>query len=521
VDYTVGGTYPILNNGCTADQELQLTVTPKPSKIITTATICSGETYTWSANSVDYTVGGTYPILNNGCTADQELQLTVTPKPSKIITTATICSGEAYTWSANSVDYTVGGTYPILNNGCTADQELQLTVTPKPSKIITTATICSGDTYNWAVNSTAYTTGGTYTITNNGCTADQELQLTVTPKPAKIITTATICSGEIYTWSANSVDYTVGGTYPILNNGCTADQELQLTVTPKPAKVITTATICSGDTYNWAVNSTAYATGGTYTIANNGCIADQELQLTVTPKPSKIITTATICSGETYTWSANSVDYTVGGTYPILNNGCTADQELQLTVTPKPAKIITTATICSGETYTWSANSVDYTVGGTYPILNNGCTADQELQLTVTPKPAKIITTATICSGDTYNWAVNSTAYTTGGTYTITNNGCTADQELQLTVTPKPAKIMTTATICSGDTYNWAVNSTAYTTGGTYTVTNNGCTADQELQLTVTPKPSKIITAATICSGDTYNWAVNSTAYTTGGTYTV
>ncbi|MHC0443695.1 hypothetical protein, partial [Flavobacterium sp. 3-210] len=80
------------NNGCTADQELQLTVTPKPSKIITTATICSGETYTWSANSVDYTVGGTYPILNNGCTADQELHLTVTPKPSKIITTATICS---------------------------------------------------------------------------------------------------------------------------------------------------------------------------------------------------------------------------------------------------------------------------------------------------------------------------------------------------------------------------------------------------------------------------------------------
>jgi hypothetical protein len=203
--------------------------------------------------------------------------------------------------------------------------------------------------------------------------------LTVTPKPSKVITTATICSGDTYTWSANSVDYTAGGTYPIVNNGCTADQELQLTVTPKPAKVITTATICSGDTYTWTANSTAYSVGGTYPIVNNGCTADQELQLTVTPKPAKVITTATICSGETYTWSANATAYSVGGTYPIVNNGCTADQELQLTVTPKPSKVITTATICSGETYTWSANSVDYTAGGTYPIVNNGCTADQEL----------------------------------------------------------------------------------------------------------------------------------------------
>jgi hypothetical protein len=338
-----------------------LTVTPKPSKVITTATICSGETYTWTANATAYTVGGTYPIVNNGCTADQELQLTVTPKPAKVIITATICSGETYTWSANATAYSVGGTYPIVNNGCTADQELQLTVTPKPSKVITTATICSGDTYTWTANATAYTVGGTYPIVNNGCTADQELQLTVTPKPSKVITTATICSGDTYTWTANATAYTVGGTYPIVNNGCTADQELQLTVTPKPAKVITTATICSGETYTWSANATAYSVGGTYPIVNNGCTADQELQLTVTPKPAKVITTATICSGETYTWSANSVDYTAGGTYPIVNNGCTADQELQLTVTPKPAKVITTATICSGETYTWFANSTDYT----------------------------------------------------------------------------------------------------------------------------------------------------------------
>ena len=520
-NYTATGTYTVANNGCTADQELQLTVTPKPAKIITTAAICSGDTYNWSANSTNYTATGTYTVANNGCTADQELQLTVTPKPAKIITTATICSGDTYNWSVNSTNYTATGTYTVSNNGCTADQELQLTVTPKPTKVITTATICSGDTYNWPVNSANYTATGTYTVSNNGCTADQELQLTVTPKPAKVITTAAICSGDTYNWSVNSVNYTATGTYTVANNGCTADQELQLTVTPKPAKVITTVAICSGDTYNWSVNSTNYTATGTYTVSNNGCTADQELQLTVTPKPAKIITTATICSGDTYNWSVNSTNYTATGTYTVSNNGCTADQELQLTVTPKPAKIITTATICSGDTYNWSVNSVNYTATGTYTVSNNGCTADQELQLTVTPKPAKIITTATICFGDTYNWSVNSTNYTATGTYTVSNNGCTADQELQLTVTPKPAKIITTATICSGDTYNWSVNSTNYTATGTYMVSNNGCTADQELQLTVTPKPAKIITTATICSGDTYNWSVNSANYTATGTYTV
>jgi hypothetical protein len=34
-------------------------------------------------------------------------------------------------------------------------------------------------------------------------------------------------------------------------------------------------------------------------------------------------------------------------------------------------------------------------------------------------------------------------------------------------------------TICSGETYKWAVNGTDYTVGGTYLVTNDGCTAQQ------------------------------------------
>ncbi|WPO80722.1 gliding motility-associated C-terminal domain-containing protein [Flavobacterium sp. KACC 22761] len=514
----------ISNNGCTADQVLNLTVTPKPADVVTNATICSGDTYTWTANNTAYstTQNGTR-ISNNGCTADQVLNLTVTPKPADVVTTASICSGETYTWTANNTAYstTQNGTR-ISNNGCTADQVLNLTVTPKPADVVTNATICSGETYTWAVNNTAYSTTQSGTrISNNGCTADQVLNLTVTPKPADVVTNATICSGETYTWTANNTSYstTQSGTR-ISNNGCTADQVLNLTVTPKPADVVTNATICSGDTYTWTANNTAYSTTQNGTrISNNGCTADQVLNLTVTPKPADVVTTASICSGETYTWTANNTAYstTQNGTR-ISNNGCTADQVLNLTVTPKPADVVTNATICSGETYTWAVNNTAYstTQSGTR-ISNNGCTADQVLNLTVTPKPADVVTNATICSGETYTWTANNTSYSTTQSGTrISNNGCTADQVLNLTVTPKPADVVTNATICSGETYTWTANNTAYSTTQNGTrISNNGCTADQVLNLTVTPKPADVVTNATICSGETYTWAVNNTVYST------
>ncbi|MFD0990995.1 M14 family zinc carboxypeptidase, partial [Mariniflexile jejuense] len=79
-------------------------------------------------------------------------------------------------------------------------------------------------------------------------------------------------------------------------------------------------------------------------------------------KPTDVVTNATICSGASYTWSVNSVVYTTSqSSLRITNDGCTADQVLNLTVTPKPADVVTNATICSGASYTWSVNSVVYT----------------------------------------------------------------------------------------------------------------------------------------------------------------
>ncbi|WP_166638097.1 T9SS type B sorting domain-containing protein, partial [Flavobacterium chryseum] len=530
VEYSTTQTgFKIINDGCTADQVLNLTVTPKPADIVTTKTICSGQTYIWPANNVEYTVSQSgLKISNDGCTADQVLNLTVTPKPADIVTTKTICSGQTYIWPVNNVEYSTSQTgFKIINDGCTADQVLNLTVTPKPADIVTTKTICSGQTYTWPANDIEYSTTQTgFKITNDGCTADQVLNLTVTPKPAEIVTTKTICSGQTYTWPANNVEYTVSQTgLRISNDGCTADQVLNLTVTPKPADIVTTKTICSGQTYIWPANNVEYSTTQTgFKITNDGCTANQVLNLTVTPKPADIVTTKTICSGQTYIWPANNVEYVVSQSgLRISNDGCTADQILNLTVTPKPADIVTTKTICSGQTYIWPANDVEYSTTQTeFKIINDGCTADQVLNLTVTSKPADVVTTETICSGQTYTWPVNNVEYAVSQSgLRISNDGCTADQILNLTVTAKPAKSSITQTICSGETFHWTANDKDYNTAGTYTVVHNGCTADEELILNVTRKPAKIVTEKTICAGETFHWMADNTDYNTAGTYTV
>ncbi|MFE3848558.1 hypothetical protein ACFX5D_11350, partial [Flavobacterium sp. LB3P45] len=107
--------------------------------------------------------------------------------------------------------------------------------------------------------------------------------------------------------------------------------------------------------------------------------------------------------------------------------------------------------------------------------------------------PATTYTATNLIQTTKYRAVFSSAGLCTG------NNISTA--EATVTVTPKPTRVSTPITICSGENYIWSVNSTTYTAAGTYTKTNDGCTADQELVLTVTPKPTKVSTPITICSG--------------------
>jgi gliding motility-associated-like protein len=519
--YTNSGTYTLNNNGCTADQVLELTVGTKPATVTTKENICFGESYVWSADGKTYNTSGTYTLNNNGCTADQVLELTVGTKPTTVTTKENICFGESYVWSADGKTYTTSGTYTLSNNGCTADQVLELTIGTKPAAVTTKENICFGESYQWIADGKTYTTSGTYTLSNNGCTADQVLELTIGTKPAAVTTKENICFGESYLWTVDGKTYNTSGTYTLNNNGCTADQVLELTVGTKPATVTTKENICFGESYLWIADGKTYTTSGTYTLNNNGCTADQVLELTVGAKPATITTKENICFGESFVWSVDGKTYTNSGTYTLNNNGCTADQVLELTVGTKPTTLTTKQNICFGESYQWSVDGKTYTTSGTYTLSNNGCTADQVLELTIGTKPAAVTTKENICFGESYLWTVDGKTYNTSGTYTLNNNGCTADQVLELTVGTKPATVTTKENICFGESYLWTVDGKTYTTSGTYNLNNNGCTADQVLELTVGTKPATITTKENICFGESYLWTVDGKMYTTSGTYTL
>ena len=214
----------------------------------------------------------------------------------------------------------------------------------------------NGQTYN--------TTQSGLRVEGEGCIADQVLNLTVTPKPADTVTEVTICSDETYTWAVNGQTYnTTQSGLRVEGEGCIADQVLNLTVTPKPADTVTDVTICSDETYTWAVNVQTYnTTQSGLRVEGEGCVPDQVLNLTVTPKPSDSVTSITICSDETYTWAVNGQTYnTTQSGLRIAGDNCTADQVLNLTVTPKPEDAVTSITICSDETYTWAVNCLLYT----------------------------------------------------------------------------------------------------------------------------------------------------------------
>ena len=351
----------------------------RPADIVIPATICLGDSYLWSLNGQSYSNTGTYKIINDGCTANQELVLTVRSKPAKVTTTKEICSGESFLWDANNASYNTAGTYVKTNNGCTADQELILTVTSKPAKVTTTKEICSGDNFLWDVNNTSYNTAGTYVKTNNGCTADQELVLTVTPKPAKVTTTKEICSGESFLWDVNNTSYNTAGTYIKINNGCTADQELVLTITPKPEKVTTTKEICSGESFLWDVNNTSYNTAGTYVKTNNGCTADQELNLIVLATPAK----------PTFSTITQPTCRNVNGSFSIINY----EPSYIYTVTPN-TNVVQTGNIIM-------APIGQYTV----EVNNGNCQSVSEIVLINSPSAlAATLSTNSLlpelCSGD-------------------------------------------------------------------------------------------------------------------------
>lgn len=484
-------------------------------------------------------------------------------------TNLTATGGTTYVWSpttglsnpniANPVatpgsttTYTVNGTDA---NGCTGTDAVTITVNTAPvSNAGTDANFCIGGSttlngaggvsYAWtpttglsdaAINNPvatpAATTTYTLTVTDaNGCTDTDDVIITVNPLPnASAGPDVPVCIGSSvtlqasggtqYAWSPTTdlsnpniaapvctpsaaITYTVTVTD---NNGCVSTDDVDVTVNPLPvADAGTDASICQNSTTTLnASGGVGYAWSPATGLSNS---------LIFNPAASPQVTT-------TYTVTVTDV------------NGCIDTDDVDITVTPsEPVNAGPDDSACSGSpvTLTATGNGVSFS-----------WTPATGLSSTNTAS-----TTATLTSTVQY-------------TVTMTDaNGCTASDNVTVTINPIPVAAFSATAVCNGvptvfsnqstvasgsiASYAWDLGdnntSTVANPSNTYALANNytvtltiisdaGCTNTTTQTITVNPLPIVDFEAvpvagciplevqfndlSTIASGNNVSWVWN------------
>ncbi len=696
-----GGTVIIsYTNGCGAVATRTISVISSPGVLSGPATVCQGATGlmtstapggVWlSSASTIATVGSISGIVTGvtggtatisyatGCFTAATRTISVMPTPAAIGGASVVCQSATITltntvpggvWSSGSTGIaTVGSTGIVTgvsggvanitySNGCSPDAVKSVSVTPTPAAITGVTTVCQGATTTlantsgggiWTSGATGIATvgsltgvvtgvaGGVANITyNNGCGSAASIAITVTPLPAAIGGASVLCQsasttltntvpGGIWT-SGNTAIATVGSSSGTVtgisggivtitySNGCGAGVTRTMTITPIPAAITGSATVCQSGTTTLANTSaggvwTSAATGiatigsasgvvsgvaaGTATITySTGCGAAATTVITVIPLPGIIIGNTSLCQGTTTalfntvnggTWSSsNTAIATIGSVSGVVtgiagglvsltySTGCGAPVTRLETVTAIPDTIRGTFGVCQGSTTTltnivgggiWTSGAtgvatvgsltgvVTGITGGTAVITyNNGCLPAATQAVTVTPLTGVISGATTVCQSATVTltntgaggtWTSSATGVATidavtgvvtgvgAGTTTITyTTGCGAPATRIQSVTPTPGTISGSSALCQGATTTFtnsasggiwtSSNSVVATVGSTTglvtgvngvtaTITyNTGCGTAATLTLTVTPVPGVIVGAFSLCQGGT------------------
>ncbi|MDO9186391.1 MAG: PKD-like domain-containing protein [Bacteroidia bacterium] len=511
--------------------------------------------------------------------------------------------------------------YTTTSNGCSSNQNVTVTVNPKPSLISSLSeTICSDVLFNYTP--TSLTTGATFAWTRASVPGITNPVGSGTDDPNEILydtTTSPVNVNYIYTASAN---------------GCDSVETLIVTVNPAPNITnVTEDTICSGtnpnvpltanlpSTFAWTIgenpggitggsdssgatlnqiltnpsNSTAFSLQYQVTATStSGTCSGNSFSIYITVNPSPLASAggnSTICSDSsviiggsptatagtgpyTYAWTPVSgidnaalsnptANPSANTTYSVTvtdSLGCAALVSTML-VTVNPAPNVSAGadtTICIGQTatllasggasYIWSTGSsanaitVNPSVNTTYNVMGtmNGCSHSDTVLVTVNTIPVVNGGTDTIiCAGQsatlsaiggtTYLWSTGATANpiietpTATATYYVTGttNGCSQSDTVRVTVDSLPIiNAGADVSICTGQSttlmasggasYVWSTGSSANsisvapTATSTYGVTGtlNGCSNTDSVLVTVNSLPIVTISpSAPICQG--------------------
>lgn len=794
------------NSGCIDTDTVEVTVNPSPDAdagldliVCSDATVTigsapvAGNTYSWSpatglssttisnptatiTNSGSTPVTQTYTVTVQNtftCTATDNVDVTVNPIPAAIAgADTTICSGASltigsasvsgitYSWSpatglssatisnpvatlTNATGSPVTVSYIVTTSlsGCSNTDTVDITINPAPvANAGPNQLLCSGNsvqigtvdtagyTYIWTpalgLNSTTIATP-TVTLTNtggspitfiyivtatlNGCSSTDTVQVTSSPAATANAGLDTVyCSGALvqigggsqanysYSWTpavglssatiSNPTVTTVNtGTSPITTTytlttnlfGCTATDDVTVTVNPSPiSNAGTDQFFCAGSTvqlggtttagysYSWnpatGLSSSTIAdplltlnnTGPTpdtllyvVTTTFGSCTTTDTVQVISAPAATAVAgTDVTYCSGSsaqigaagqsnyTYSWSPATGLSSATISNPVVNAtnttgapitisyivtadlfGCSAVDTVDVTIDPLPVSNAgTDQFLCAGGnvqlgtgstagyTYSWTPSTglSGTTISNPVLTLNNtgvtpdtlyyvvvttlgNCTTTDSVQVISSPVPTAVAGSDVIyCSGASatiggvtqgnyvYNWSPAtglSSASSSNPTVTLTNAGtspvtttyilttdlfgCLDADTVDVTVKPNPlSEAGSNSTVCGGDTlqigtsgtagylYNWTPvtglnlstisnplvvlpNNTGSVATYTYYVSTelNGCFTNDSITITVNPQPliSASATPSSLCAGD------NTTLSATGGsTYT-
>ncbi|MCH2081055.1 MAG: PKD domain-containing protein, partial [Saprospiraceae bacterium] len=535
-------------NGCMANDQLTITVQPNlTSGISAPTTSCAGEGVQFVANP---------PIA--GATYNWSFSGPATPSSSNL-------ESVIVTWDDVPGIYTA--TLIVTNGACTETYTHDINITQEVFAVAgADVTVCQGAStqiggsptgpvganYVWTPNlflndntvsnpvaTPPVTTTYTVQVTQNGCVRTESVTINVdvqlNPKP-EAGPDIDICPGEtaniggdpdlnaiFYQWSTASGDI-AGANSSFLevtpnvttkyyvtafnNQGCPGVDSVIVTVNPLPvAEAGANETICEGE----SVDLTASASGGAapYTFAwDNGLGAGANQ--TVSPTPSAF-------ANETFIYTVTATDA----------NGCTDIDQVSVTVLSTPDVTTTSTNPTCGDdngsiTFTFpdhpDRSSIEFSVdgGATYMISsadnagsvtatdldagtydlwvrwdNDECPLDiPNITLNDENSPTVIASDDTaICIGGSVSLSANAT----GGTGTITYTWMPGNLS-SATINVSPT-ITTTYTLSIED--------------------ENGCTASEEVVVTVVDDPEVTISAdgSDICEGG----IVTFTATTSGG----
>ncbi len=465
-----------------------------------------------------YNKSGIYnDTLKNTAGCDSILISTLSMIPKKIDTNnVRICYGENIIVGTNT--YNMPGIYKDSTQniqGCYDVTITNLDVNGFPDTLKTI--ICQGSSIT--SGSHVYTKTGLYTdtlVSSLGCDSIVTLDIMVLPLESNIITKK-ICEGESFVIGSNIYNQT--GIYidTLATQKCDSIITLNLTVMPYIHNAIT-KTICAGD--NVLVGSHIYDQTGFYsdTLNTTSCDSIVTLALTVRDLPHVDLgKDTTLCFGQSlilnagdgfasYSWNntlsaSQYISVNTAGSYWVEVTdtfGCTKNDTIRIPyVYPLPnASAGKDTTICYGKNiqltatgglnYIWTPGNISGATLEVRPLSTttyhvvvsdlHQCTATDDVQLSVFPKPTPLFseTSITHCFDNnnaltlTANWGQSFLWKPSGettqriqvineGTYTLTAtdlNGCSYSESISVTEFCETELFVPTAFSPNGDGLN-------------------------------------------------------------------